>query len=223
MAKRAAIGTPRTSQARVTDKHDPSAPPLPTLRNSQHSLTQEQRDRLNKSRLAALARKSAREAVREAVPGRGVKPARKPRLMPIPPNANEWVNKSADEIMDKAAPLKSAFRYDQEWQKFEEFRGNSDEPEEADYLKYFNYLHEGMKFKASTLWKMYGMLNSNHQRKYGRRLQYWPRLKKLLNRYKQGYVRKRASILSLDQIKQALQLEHSTPKWVWTSIILLAY
>ena len=164
---------------------------------------------MNNSRLACLARNAAK-ATRAA--------QRKPRLMPLPqplmPKSSKWVSKSAEEIMNAAAPLKSAYRYDQEWKKFEEFRGNSDEPGEAEYLKYFDYLHEGKEFKASTLWKMYGILNSNHQRKYGRRLQYWPRLKKLLNRYNQGYVRKTASIFTRDEVKQALLLDYSTAKWV---------
>ena len=162
---------------------------------------------MNGSRMACLARNATR--ARTAA-------QRKPRLMPLPvmPKPNQWVRKSTEEIMNGAAPLKSAYRYDQEWHKFEEFRGNSDEPGEEEYLQYFDYMHESKKFKASTLWKMYGILNSNHQRKYGLRLQYWPRLKKLLNRYNQGYIRKTASILSLEEVKQGLLLDHSTPKWV---------
>lgn len=54
------------------------------------------------------------------------------------------------------------------------------------FVQYFNYLHDGKKFKASTLWKTYGMLNHKHQAKYGSRLQLWPRIKMLLKRYNQG-------------------------------------
>ena len=113
--------------------------------------------------------------------------------MPLPKNlettnaqSKSWVAKSADEIMGSAGPLKSAQEYKLAWEKFEEFRKSTDEPQEQDYLQYFNYLHDGKNFKSSTLWKTYGMLNSQHQRKYGNRLQLWPRIKMLLKRYNQG-------------------------------------
>ena len=146
----------------------------------------------------------------------------KPRLMPLP---KPWADKSANEIMNGLGPLKSADRYNLEWSKFEEFRANpGEEPGEGDYIRYFDFLHEAKEFKASTLWKTYAMLNSMHQRKYGNRLQLWPRLKMLLKRYNQGYERTTASIFSQEQIKQALQLDYSSPKWImWKAVVATAF
>ena len=141
--------------------------------------------------------------------------------MPLP---NQWKEKSTDEIMKTAGPQKTSHLYDIAWEKFQEFLGNTDQPGEDDYLKYFNYLHEAREFKSSTLWNTYAKLNSVHQRKYGSRLQLWPRLKVLLKRYQQGYERKTASIFTQDQIIAALRLNYSTPKWVmWKAAVATAY
>ena len=52
------------------------------------------------------------------------------------------------------------------------------------------------------------------QRRFGTPLQNWPRIKLLLNRYKKGYKRKTASIFTLSEIKRALELPYSGPKWI---------
>ena len=178
-----------------TDLPIPSLPPPSMLigpsGKSQSSLTKEQRDKMLKSRLACLnADATKARSAAAALKMTEQSCMRKARLMPIPKQLKEcqepWVDKSADEIMNNIAPLKSAHEYDLAWAKFEAFRNNAEEPHEADYLKYFDYLHDGKKFKASTLWKNYGMLNNVHQRKYGTRLQIWPRLKMLLKGYNQG-------------------------------------
>ena len=198
---RLAIAAEKTRLARASSQMSSAAPlsssnpvtpvgsttPVRPAGNSQISLSQEQYDTIKKKRLACLARNAAKV---RTVPIAGQKAVRVPRLMPIPrplmPQSKAWVEKSGDEIMKSVGPMKSSHEYDLAWAKFEEFRNSSDEPGEQDYLKYFHYLHDGREFKASTLWKTYGMLNSLHQRKYGERLQIWPRLKMLLKRYNQG-------------------------------------
>ena len=242
---------------------------MKTVSSFHPSWSQEQREKVKKTRLALLAKKVAATRVQaetalaraaavvgstEADSAAGVTAAdsaadvttvdsadssgteprstrrtamrtsvRKPRLMPLP---KPWMDKSTEEIMKTCGPKKTSHLYDIAWEKFQEFRGSSaaDEPDEHDYLKYFNYLREGREFKASTLWCTYGKLNSVHQRKYGKKLQLWPRIKQLLNRYQQGYERKTASIFTLEQIKAALQLPHSNSKWVmWKAVIATAY
>ena len=226
---------------------------MKTVSNFHPSWSQEQCEKVKKTRLALLAKKVAGARMQaetalaraEAVVGSADADStvldsscteapstrrtamrtsvRKPRLMPLP---KPWADKSADEIMKTCGPKKTSHLYDIAWERFQEFRGSSaaDEPDEHDYLKYFDYLREGREFKASTLWCTYGKLNSVHQRKYGKKLQLWPRIKLLLNGYQQGYERKTASIFTLDQIKAALQLPHSNSKWVmWKAVTATAY
>ena len=51
------------------------------------------------------------------------------------------------------------------------------------------------------------------QRKYGSKLQQWPRLYHLLRHYEHGYVRKVARIFTKNEILAALQIDSDTPKW----------
>ena len=63
------------------------------------------------------------------------------------------------------------------------------------------------------------------QRKFGKRLQNeWPRIKMLLKRYEAGYVRKVASIFTRFHIRQAIQLDYNSPKWILRkAAIVIAY
>ena len=71
-------------------------------------------------------------------------------------------------MADNVAPFKTAKQYDLAWRRFEEFRGNQDEPTEEDYIEYMHHLREGggpsgEGYKYSTLWSLYSMLNNTHQ------------------------------------------------------------
>ena len=181
------------------------------------------------ARTSAKNMSAARSAILASEQKSQVMSRRKPRLMPVPkpkmiPQRKPWVEKSAAEIMGSAGPQKTAHLYDIAWAKFEEYRGVSDEPCEDDYVKYFHYLHEAKEFKSSTLWNTYAKLNSVHQRKFGNRLQLWPRLKMLLKRYNQGYKRKTASIFHLEEIKRALLLGNSSSMWImWKAVVATAF
>jgi hypothetical protein len=47
---------------------------------------------------------------------------------------------------------------------------------EEDYIRYLHFLKTEKRFKASSLWSVYSRLNNCHQRKFGTKLQKWPRL-----------------------------------------------
>jgi hypothetical protein len=51
------------------------------------------------------------------------------------------------------------------------------QPDEEGYIKYFHYLRNTKNFKSSSLWATYSRLNNCHQRKFGKRLQQWPRIR----------------------------------------------
>ena len=63
------------------------------------------------------------------------------------------------------------------------------------------------------------------QTRFGKRLQNeWPRIKLLLKRYESGYVRKVASVFTRFHIRQAIQLDHNSPKWtIRKCAIVMAY
>ena len=85
-----------------------------------------------------------------------------------------------DEILNDTLPGPSRDLYNKKWQEFKHFVGEKSKPEEGDYLQYFYHLHTEKKFKASTLWSTYYMLNSIHQREFGEKLQMFPRVTQLL-------------------------------------------
>ena len=135
-----------------------------------------------------------------------------------------WKKKSAGEIMNNLKPMKTGHLYDVAWDKFCQFRDSTAEPNEDQFIQYLSYLRDGCKFKSSTLWNTYAKLNSCCRRKYGKSLQSWPRLKLMLKTYEHGYVRKTASIFTQAQIKQALQIDKNSPKWIMRkAAIAIAY
>ena len=159
-----------------------------TPANSQ--ISPSQRDRMERSRLVAKARRAAQST------------------------STTWKRKAAGDILKKLGPKKTGHLYDIAWEKFEKFRESTGAPEEEDFIQYFDYLREGRKFKASTMWNTYAKLNSCHKRRYGKALKEWPRLKMQLETYEHGYERKTASIFTLEQIKQALLIDENSPKWI---------
>lgn len=155
---------------------------------------------------------------------------------------------SATEILEGLAPSKSVSAYKRYWMDFQMFlqkglsRVDEDnfnldiddkddeevekeqEPKEEDYVRYFYYLKNTRKFKASSLWSIYSRLNNCHQRKFGSRLQQWPRITLQLKKYESGYIRKKAKVFTKDQIFAGLQLNLTTPYWILRkAAICLAY
>ena len=71
-------------------------------------------------------------------------------------------------IYETAAPMKTAARYDREWEDFLVYIGQDDplyEPVEADFAQYFFHLHTDRDMQVSTLWSRYSRLNNTYQRK----------------------------------------------------------
>ena len=84
------------------------------------------------------------------------------------PTADSFENeKTADQILDELPPTKSAAEYIRAWNYFMEFRAaretTDNEPGEAIYVKYFDYLRNTKQYQASSLWTTYSKLNNNHQ------------------------------------------------------------
>ena len=116
-----------------------------------------------------------------------------------------------DEILNDTLPGPSRDLYNKKWQEFKHFVGEKSKPEEGDYLQYFDHLHTEKKFKASTLWSTYSMLNSIHQREFGEKLQMFPRVTQLLKSYNAEYERKVASVFDKKSVDEYLSLTENTP------------
>jgi len=100
-----------------------------------------------------------------------------------------YASLSVEDILGKLAPAKSKGVYDKAWADFEEFikeGGQENEvppttgPSEQSYIKYFHHLRTKRCLKSSSLWAVYSRLNNCHQRRYGLKLQQWPRITMML-------------------------------------------
>ena len=92
---------------------------------------------------------------------------------------------NVNQIMEESLPPHSKENYLKAWTEFMNFtETNGEQPTEADYLQYFDYLHRPPKnFKASSLWSIYSKLNSVSQMKYRIKLQNYPQIKIVSNSY----------------------------------------
>ena len=103
-------------------------------------------------------------------------------------------------------------------------RGVSVAPTEDDYVRFFYYLRHAKNYVVSSLWSWYSRLNNGHQRRFGTRLQQWPRITNMLKGYASGYQRKSASIFTREQMEQALQVENFSPNWIlWKAVVSVAF
>ncbi|CAB4045662.1 hypothetical protein DAPPUDRAFT_123885 [Paramuricea clavata] len=141
---------------------------------------------------------------------------------------------TADEILNSVAPTKSKSAYDKAWESFLVFCDSNltpgtewddeNQPKEDNFIKYFYHLRTEKEFKASSLWTTYSRLNNCFQRRYGKKLQQWPRITLLLKQYEHNYERKVAKIFSPEEINRAIQLHYSTPDWILRKCaVVLAY
>ena len=101
--------------------------------------------------------------------------------------------------------------YVKKWRKFLDFIGDKQKPDETDFLQYFDNLHNNTKFKASSTWTTYSMLNVMFQQEFGEKLQNYPRVTQLLKSYNADYVRKVASVHEKEHIDAYLSLEDNSP------------
>ena len=113
--------------------------------------------------------------------------------------------------MNDTLPQPSKETYNKKWVEFKNFIGEKPTPEEADYIQYFDNLHTEKKFKASTIWCTYSMLNAVHQREFGEKLQAYPRVTQLLKSYNLTYERKVASVFNKKAVEDYLSLTENTP------------
>ena len=67
--------------------------------------------------------------------------------------------------MANQAPAKSRDVYEKAWRNLASFLKKDlgkYEPQESDYIRYFNFLRKGKKYKATTMWSMYSRVKNCH-------------------------------------------------------------
>ena len=79
--------------------------------------------------------------------------------------------RNVDDILKDSLPTQSKDIYVKKWREFLDFIGDKEKPDETDFMQYFDNLHNNRKFKASSIWSTYSMLNSMFQREFGEKLQ----------------------------------------------------
>ena len=136
------------------------------------------------------------------------------------------VKRPIAEIMENSMPNKSKDEYTKTWKAFLEFVGEDRKPTEDEYLQYFDHLHEIREYAASTLWKMYSMLNYMHQRNYNESLQLLtPKLTQLMKSYNVTYQRKVASVFTKEEIDTFLNMKEldEDPFWIMRKAVVVVY
>ena len=68
--------------------------------------------------------------------------------------------------MAELAPVKTRDRYDKDWADFKAWidQPEGHVPNEADFIRYFNFVNTERKLKVSTLRVIYSRLNNNMKR-----------------------------------------------------------
>ncbi len=138
----------------------------------------------------------------------------------FPSNGNEAANiRPVDAILGNLVPAKSKLSYDKAWTLFKEHcqLQPGELPKEEHVMGYFDFLHREKKYKSSTLWSTFSMLNHCHQLEFGGlKLQdKFPRVKIQLKCYNAGYERKVAKVFEKSQIDTFLAMDHDGPVGFW--------
>ena len=120
-----------------------------------------------------------------------------------------------DNILSDTIPEKSKNEYLHQWKLFVEFVGHDDKPTETDFVQYVDYLHTQKKLAASTIWKVYSILNHMYQHHFAIKLQTFPKLTQLLKTYNASYERKVASVFSKENIETFLQMKELDGDHFW--------
>lgn len=133
------------------------------------------------------------------------------------------MKRSSSEIIEEINSIESKKRYEDHWKNFIEYAeiGNN-EPDEDNFIQYFDYLRNTKNYAASTMWTNYSMINKMFQLKFGKKLQLYPRLKMQLKSYEKGYSRRKASIFTKEEIELFLTSAPDTDKYVYmkTAVVM---
>lgn len=134
---------------------------------------------------------------------------------------------SLEGMLRKVLPEKSVTSYLRSWEEFRKAENipETEMPKEDNYMHYFQYLRHEKKLKYTSLYCVFSKLNNCHQRIYGRRLQEWPKLMKLLKGKDPPESIRQTKSFTLEELKQfVLNPKLNTRYWlVRKAVITFAY
>jgi len=102
------------------------------------------------------------------------------------------------------------------WQDFKTFtvghNFEASQPGEEEFIAFFKHLRLEKKLATSTLWTNYSMLNSVMKRKYGSKIQNYPRVTMLIKGFPED-LKKKAHILDEEHLKKFWSMKLDTAYW----------
>ena len=115
--------------------------------------------------------------------------------------------------------------YQKAWNEFQEFftEDNFKEnmPSEGHFITYFKYLRNDKKLATSTIWTTYSKINSVIKSKFGRALQEFPRVAKLIKSFNTD-IKKKAAIFSPEDLQSFTSNPNlNSPYWLVRKVIAI--
>ena len=136
--------------------------------------------------------------------------------------------RTSNEIFrETLSERKSQLRYDCEWTRFINYSELSMEPHVNDITEemlaqYLDFLRNELEYAPTTIWSCFSKVNTKYQDIGGLKLQdIFPRLKNLLKRYQDGYVKKRADTFSYELIKFFLENANDEGKTCYINLLFV--
>lgn len=121
------------------------------------------------------------------------------------------MKRQAEDIFhDVLSNRKSNSSYEIEWSRFLHYSNLSPKPHPGDItedmlIEYLDFLHTKLQLAPTTVWSSFSKINTCYQDIGGKKLQdLYPRLTKVMKRYQEGYIPKRAQVFTGEQIRKYL-------------------
>ena len=110
------------------------------------------------------------------------------------------------------------------WQDFKTFtvghNFEDSQPGEENFITFFKHMRLEKKMATSTLWTHYSMLNSVMKRKYGSKIQDFPRVTMLIKGFPED-LKHKALVLDEEDLKKIWSLKMDTAYWEVRKVIAI--
>ena len=124
----------------------------------------------------------------------------------------DWV-KNSTGLLQQTAKV-----YEKTWNDFISFLKltASDEPSMENYVKYFRFLSEVKKQRATTLWSRSSRLKNIHIRKFSPKNVHdiFPTIWEMIKEYEKSDTKSEFRVFSKEQVHRTLQLNDPSPGWI---------
>ena len=94
-------------------------------------------------------------------------------------------------------------------------------PSEGELISYFKHLRENKKMVSSSMWTYYSMINSIYKGMYGKKLQDFPRITRILKTFDTDIKKKAMCFESEDMANFVKNESYSSPYWLVRKVVLI--